>query len=1253
MTQEQARQRIEEQLGMQDGPKQLNLSKRKVPVNKNSFNLIIGLGGTGCQAMIETKGLIELSCENPDTNVVYLPFDTAEDDLRNLVSSYRTGRATMKNGEAEQTLMKSDGLDRVFAPAFIDVSYSANPEIFEWIDQNQTPSGASIGASGIRQIGRLIFLKNNLQMVRDAVHAAVHRLAQSGENVKNPFLNVYILSGISGGTGSGTFIDMAHVVRDALAKEAGFVEAHHRIFGYLFMPDINEQKSGTDKNALNRNAYAAFQELDYNLNLQDLGEQYTMHMRASREGLLTITPGAGTGNIFDYIHLVSATRQDGTTVSNAYEYSMLAIAQNILSFVADEQAIGVSGTTTFAIDSHYSNINNQITMYRTGNKEHAHRYQGYLAIGSYSYDLPIDDMMMYIASKLFENMRQVYDQRPKTDNEYVSAAQLIGIQLEQIVEKFANAVPALRFVNSTNVKEPINYEERVRANYNNSESNKGPYQAAVLSISKAINDQFDKVMDSWFVDKTKGPVYANQIIVTNELGLLDKLDELRKKLMDIPDGAFVQWVGGHVSEVRATKENLGGLSANKKAETLAAYNSAGKRLYNRANLYILRSYIEEICEKVSAHIVKQNNQLYGIVTATVVNLCEIFKENAGILSRTTETMGARGDTFTWEPLSIPKLNAYLTAAFDAIFQRPDQDLIGDFLTKLWEAAKIWVKNTDLYDPKQLVSDYINEKFGALAQSNIENVVFSLLAPGQTPNQACDSLLKKLVSESAPLFYPKSGIQAGNQVMLISVPTTCQTIANYLQKNMPKNAQIQTTSVNTRIYAQTVQCGITLAHYQQIWNAEKTYAQYRGNVGLHLIDPANRSGVMYAPKDPVSWMTLPTLIPRELRPTLIDADIRPMLGEEEADKARIKTHIHPDQYGVYGDDSSDHPAIQLSTTAVDGEWVLTLILSNVQVETAGSVLTLKKSDRPFYVCDYRNPAENPRIVEQKLHQVLESGFNAEDPEAPGRKLFPDVEIVAKAYRTAVVRAGGIIQGERTLDNLTELYIQAIYAKHDFVRELEKYEKIRTYLQEKKAYEDTVVKKREDMYAYAVMLMLEQIQKQPVKSKIAGAIFVNNQWIPYAILPETYRTYEEAYEMHKAFVKRLNAEPINKEDNANEEARRNMQRAFSSAVEKQDRRIQEAVNLHDPLCQEWLERAEAMLREAKEINNSPEFANTRNGLQQSVHKDVLSFYELWQEALENLVKNLRFGANQTAAAFSASVSSTGGKDSDDLDFSAFSF
>ena len=54
-----------------------------------------------------------------------------------------------------------------------------------------------------------------------------------------PKVYVHIFSGMGGGTGAGTFLDVCYLVREALRLEG----ANAYICGYFFLPDVNLAKN--------------------------------------------------------------------------------------------------------------------------------------------------------------------------------------------------------------------------------------------------------------------------------------------------------------------------------------------------------------------------------------------------------------------------------------------------------------------------------------------------------------------------------------------------------------------------------------------------------------------------------------------------------------------------------------------------------------------------------------------------------------------------------------------------------------------------------------------------------------------------------------------------------------------------------------------------------------------------------------------------------------------------------------------------
>ena len=122
------------------------------------------------------------------------------------------------------------------------------------------------GAGGVRQVGRFLLISKV-----DELKSKIASLCKTALESTDPNLDVYIFAGISGGTGSGCFLDTCYIVRQALA-ELGRGSTGN-IMGFFFLPDVVTSKKEVAANPLwvksnNSNGYAALKELDYLMNLK-------------------------------------------------------------------------------------------------------------------------------------------------------------------------------------------------------------------------------------------------------------------------------------------------------------------------------------------------------------------------------------------------------------------------------------------------------------------------------------------------------------------------------------------------------------------------------------------------------------------------------------------------------------------------------------------------------------------------------------------------------------------------------------------------------------------------------------------------------------------------------------------------------------------------------------------------------------------------------------------------------------------------
>ena len=372
----------------------IQLNSSKVPAQKKVYSLVVGAGGTGLDVLLETKGLINKTCcldkdhkSSPTDHVRYLAFDTDNASLTK-VSSQQTGGAMLDEGQGEFVQMKSPNIGVFLSAAYRNQVPSY---ISSWLDFSIDPThSGEDGAGGIRQCGRLLMFRN-IERVRTAISSAIRGMVADKEVGA---LNIYLLSGVAGGTGSGTFLDLAYIARDVAE---GIAPSRVTMYGYLVLPDVNLSRPMPEDHAKYsmKNGYAALKELDYLMNLHQDGGRFVQ--RYSPNYIVDTEKSP-----FNYVHLVSSTGADGLVLGDPYREGMRAVAQSIVSFVAEEQQEGVS--SEFAMKSHYANISHGAAQH---SRKHPERNNCYLALGTYSYELPVDKLLLRDLPAVPENGENV------------------------------------------------------------------------------------------------------------------------------------------------------------------------------------------------------------------------------------------------------------------------------------------------------------------------------------------------------------------------------------------------------------------------------------------------------------------------------------------------------------------------------------------------------------------------------------------------------------------------------------------------------------------------------------------------------------------------------------------------------------------------------------------------------------------------------------------------------------------------------
>ena len=1004
-------QEMRRQLHMCYGKRHLVRACRRANLKNDIYHLIIGLGGTGCQAVLETKGLIELTCDNPSRHVAYLAIDTDHAEATGLKVSDRTGEIHFDGVEC--CLLDSADIAHMFEPDALPTLQLDWPELFTWVDTSLTsPSGANNGAGQCRQIGRLI-LHRNYNLVKRHIVSAIQKMMQDGYVQANAHLQVSIIAGLSGGTGSGTFIDMPFIVEEVLNNfPFGFAETYHSISGYFFMPDVNAVGRGGDPNLLYGNAYAALQELDYVMSLPDgyTEESFDIHFPGKTIHVCGRAP-------YDMVHLVSATRMDGLIVAEPYSHCIQTVAQSILSFVVDE---AVQWPHMSHIDLNYPI-----------------RHHTFLAIGAAQYELPIDDIMMYVASLLFDSMKGMLDNRP-TDAEAVHGffTNILGWDVDNMIARLARCFPDATLPAMPSVEQlkrgEWNWIQAGQNAYQNICSNIAVQTDAILKVTDECIEHFLRMMEAFFQNPDQGPVYVHQLISNADYGLLGWIEIEQRKIDSYCYGYSDAKLDELLQHYRyADNELRRAILPNTKERRKDEVNQIGRMYYIGSVRLALASVLHDIVyPRIANTLVYKNDKLFAAVAQVFIDLQSVFRDNASILTRDRMV---DSPAFVWDKLSVYMMCDMIKTRFDGIVNGKVENVIDDFCGALWEEAKVWVANPYKFDPRGFVSGFVNKQFGSIAGLSIEEVVEELLRRDGDHAEPLDvsvkrHLMPKLLNDAMPLYYQNmqtltSFAVQKKRLMLISVPECCEGIYRAISEycitaGINGNCILQRSSISDQIRVQTILCPLSLADFQCVQQAERAYAANTERRGLHLVHAVDPR---YSP-ELRTWNDLPTLIPEGIRASgELTASVRALLRRDADRKERVRTQIgtpivHLDK------DPSKWPV-----------WELCFTLTDAEILASGNVLHILRGNIPV--------AKFVRNVEadmDMLNAICRDGLASIDcVEAHQQKI---------RMRTINNPQNGSVDEARTLDRLLETCLCSFELLRSFDQELRKYETIREWMRE---------------------------------------------------------------------------------------------------------------------------------------------------------------------------------------------------------------
>jgi len=871
---------------------------------QNEVNIFIGLGGTGIDCLREIKTQVYLRLK-PDkqgmdrkeySNIRFLGVDCE--------FSHNEGKYNNLCLDSSELFYISDYL---FRDKQILEKLQKIPE-FDWFRWNDIDIFESHGSAGIRQIGRFMMMMN-AKRFSEKVKEEIYR-GRSG--IKSPIINIHVISGLCGGTGSGCFLDVCYMLRN-IQKELGSI----LIFGYFFLPDVNLSRISTSDNLTRgyviRNGYAAMQELDYCMQIKENGGEFIQEYQGLELIKWEVAP-------VDMCHLISATNANGYVIPNAYKYAMSVTAEYIINHLtAPSNSNSILGTIS---ELHsVPQIINQANCF----KSYGFNLK-YCTLGAASAGIPLREINTYLASELFERFSTIGGNTPtKADVEALELSALAkGRKNESEVydsllmeiregadDNYAPYTDDWRYVRDYgNSDLVLNYTNQTAKKLNSVVANAKSMVSE--NNEKSLIGRIRAALGNIICDIDKGPIFAYKMLSAFEShNLLNKIDGLIEENKN-------RWDQEEAQRDLRIRDYEGARSDFENRHRRKLLDNDQKR-FNDYEFYLrcleqhklmvgIYKKLDEVLTKLIKQIEDSTAGYYIKLYRVMETLINSFKENRKALE--SEKTIENRDGFTIPMMTVSELKPSLDAEIENI---NIPNMLDAFMKLLLDNESSWMDEDESKITKLVTDFFVNEAFGNFANKTITaflrdkygNPTYDVLT-----NKIFNEWMIKLTDKAEPLFcYDNANWSEYKTAKLayLSVPEVSAPIksAARMMHNQDNLWQVKETDLTDRISAIVTHCALPLCSYRGYEMYERAcFAS--SEVGRHYYEGKDVEGMRFN-----DWRKLSSLTPRSLvNMDMIPYQLKDIISEaEDLYVEAVDNNVFDDQNRICTPDEHDISKIQ--------------------------------------------------------------------------------------------------------------------------------------------------------------------------------------------------------------------------------------------------------------------------------------------------------------------------------------------------------
>lgn len=221
--------------------------------------LYVGLGGTGMAALLNTKKMFVDTYGEVPPMIGFLGLDTDSGAYsKSLVSKKSPGGKVVLEANEQMPIMVENAMD----------IYTYDKENLDWLPEPNLRylTSMTLGAGQVRTNGRFAFTVNRdkvekrVRAILEKISLAIHDESKKYRPSDGDDVEIAVVFSVCGGTGCGTFINTAYLLKEIAPKS--------KISGYAVLPNVfRSMLRGAGAARISPNAYGAIRDLDYLMSL--------------------------------------------------------------------------------------------------------------------------------------------------------------------------------------------------------------------------------------------------------------------------------------------------------------------------------------------------------------------------------------------------------------------------------------------------------------------------------------------------------------------------------------------------------------------------------------------------------------------------------------------------------------------------------------------------------------------------------------------------------------------------------------------------------------------------------------------------------------------------------------------------------------------------------------------------------------------------------------------------------------------------